>query len=226
MATIVEEVQVSDRPALYPRLLYWIARLPFGGVGRAGVRAHKLSVKGWYQFLSLMDRRACMTFMNYGYAPTDPSAPRLRLEPGEAKDRFCIQLYHRVAAAVDLRGKDVLEVGSGRGGGAAFVARHHGPLAVTGVDFARNAVNFCRRRHRHDALTFTRGDAERLPFPDASFDAVLNVESSHCYPDVPRFLREVRRVLRPGGALLFADMGSRAGLPGPPRPFRGGGAGG
>ena len=42
-----------------------------------------------------------------------------------------------------------------------------------------------------------------------AFDAVVNIEASHCYPDVPRFLSEVRRVLHPGGHFLFADFRDR-----------------
>ena len=55
-------------------------------------------------------------------------------------------------------------------------------------------------------LTFVQGDAENLPFPDATFDAVINVEASHCYPHFSRFLTEVARVLRPGGDFLYADF--------------------
>lgn len=50
------------------------------------------------------------------------------------------------------------------------------------------------------------GDAEKLPLADASFDAVLNVESSHCYGNVETFFREAARVLRPDGRFLFADF--------------------
>jgi SAM-dependent methyltransferase len=57
-------------------------------------------------------------------------------------------------------------------------------------------------------VRFAVGDAENLAFPDDCFDSVINVESSHLYPDVDRFLAEVRRVLRPGGRLLLADMRS------------------
>jgi ubiquinone/menaquinone biosynthesis C-methylase UbiE len=45
-----------------------------------------------------------------------------------------------------------------------------------------------------------------LPFSDASFDVVINVEASHCYPYFPGFLKEVARVLKPGGSLLYADF--------------------
>jgi ubiquinone/menaquinone biosynthesis C-methylase UbiE len=55
-------------------------------------------------------------------------------------------------------------------------------------------------------LDFVQGDAENLPFPDESFDAVLNVEASHANPRFPRFIAEVARVLRPGGHFLYADM--------------------
>jgi ubiquinone/menaquinone biosynthesis C-methylase UbiE len=45
-----------------------------------------------------------------------------------------------------------------------------------------------------------------MPFADQAFDAVVNVESSHCYGDMGLFLAEVHRVLRPGGELLWADL--------------------
>jgi ubiquinone/menaquinone biosynthesis C-methylase UbiE len=54
------------------------------------------------------------------------------------------------------------------------------------------------------------GDAEKLPFPDASFDAVVNVESSAAYVHFSRFLAEVGRVLTPGGHFLYTDLRPRS----------------
>ncbi|NHC16469.1 class I SAM-dependent methyltransferase [Motilibacter deserti] len=144
--------------------------------------------------------------LNYGYATADDV-------PDGSPDHFGRNLYAAVAGAVDLRGARVLEVGCGRGGGTAYVAERFSPAAVTGVDLARSAVAWCRRRHRRPGLTFVRGDAERLPFGDASFEAVLSVESSHNYPRVDRFFAEARRVLVPGGHLLLADLRPTASLP-------------
>ena len=146
-------------------------------------------------------------FMNYGYASLEESHG-IGTTRGGQPDTFGIQLYNRVASGSDLRGKDVLEVGCGRGGGTAFVFDRHGPRSMMGLDLARSAIARCRRQYERPGLTFVRGDAEALPFADARFDVVLNVESSHCYPDVPRFLYEVHRVLRPEGFLLLADVRS------------------
>lgn len=77
---------------------------------------------------------------------------------------------------------------------------------MIGVDFSERAVAFCGSRHDVEGLSFVAGDAEGLPFRDGQFDAVINVESSHCYGAVDEFLSQVRRVLRPGGFLLFADL--------------------
>ena len=57
---------------------------------------------------------------------------------------------------------------------------------------------------RAAGLDFVVGDAGRLPFSAAAFDAVINIEASHGYPAFPRFLAEVARVLRPGGPLLLS----------------------
>jgi ubiquinone/menaquinone biosynthesis C-methylase UbiE len=57
---------------------------------------------------------------------------------------------------------------------------------------------------------FLPGDAEALPLAARSFDAVVNIESSHCYNSMARFVAEVYRVLRPGGYFLYADFRSHS----------------
>ncbi|RUL83102.1 class I SAM-dependent methyltransferase [Tautonia sociabilis] len=207
-AATLEDPRIAGRNVggFYPLLLRWFGMLPFRRTTGGGAGARKRLTRAWYQFLSFMDRRVHLRYMNYGYAPIDGAEPVAELGPEDAPNRYFIGLYHRVASAVDLKGKQVLEVGSGRGGGASFVARYFRPKAMVGMDYADRAVAFCRRWYRVDGLRFAVGDAERIPFPDASFDVLLNVESSHCYPHMDRFLSEAFRVLRPGGFLLFADM--------------------
>jgi ubiquinone/menaquinone biosynthesis C-methylase UbiE len=164
--------------------------------------------RGWYQFLAGRYREPGWTFMNYGFRA--PGGAALALAPEDEPDRSFIQLYDAVAGAVPLAGREVLEVGCGRGGGASFVARYHRPRALVAVDLAPRAVALCRERFDVPGLSFDVGDAERLPFAAATFDAVLNVESSHCYGRIGGFFREVRRVLRPGGSFLYADFRPRA----------------
>jgi SAM-dependent methyltransferase len=165
----------------------------------------RLLWRGWYQFLAARYRDPSWTFMNYGYRPPEPVAP-LVLDPADEADRSCIQLYDVVSGAVPLAGREVLEIGSGRGGGASYVARYLKPRRMVAVDLSTRAVALCRARFDLPGLSFQEGDAEQLPFGDRAFDAVLNVESSHCYGRLPVFLREVRRVLRPGGEFLYADF--------------------
>lgn len=164
-----------------------------------------------YEILGARVREPQWAFMNYGYAPAD--GPVLTLAPQDEPDRLCIQLYDHVLAGADLTDRDVLEVGSGRGGGASYVARYRQPRTVTGLDFSRSAVALCSRHRQAPGLGFVHGDAQAMPFPDASFDAVINVESSHCYPSMEAFLAEVARVLRPGGRLFFADLRSADEVP-------------
>jgi len=150
-------------------------------------------------------------FMNYGYAPaTAVDVPPLR--SSDERDRLCIQLYLHAIDHSDLQDKDVLEVGSGRGGGAFFICRYLQPRSITGLDFSPEAVNLCNRHRLAPGLGFVCGDAQSMPFPASSFDAVVNIESSHCYESMDTFLSEVCRVLRPGGRFFFADLRSRDGV--------------
>jgi SAM-dependent methyltransferase len=197
-----------------PRRAFWLTFHALSRVPGIRARGRKALIRTWYQIVSSFGRGADLTFMNYGYAPLDPSEPHITLRADQETNRYAIQLYERVAGAVDLVGKDVLEVGCGRGGGAHFIMQHFRPRSVTGIDFADRAIRFCRRRYRVDGLSFAVGDAEKLQFPPRSFDVVVNLESSHNYPNMSAFLGEVHRVLRPGGYLLFADHRPKEVAPG------------
>lgn len=160
-------------------------------------------VRLWYRFLTQRLRGEEVLFLNYGFETEPPMG--LPLSPADEPDRACIQLYHHVATQTDLRGRSVLEVSCGHGGGASYLTRTLQPSAYTGLDRNVAGVRFCRERHRVDGLAFVPGDAGRLPFAADTFDAVINIEASHCYPLFARFLAEVARVLRPGGHFLYAD---------------------
>jgi SAM-dependent methyltransferase len=144
-----------------------------------------------------------VVFFNFGYEEDPPLG--LPLSEADERNRYCIQLYHQTASQVDLAGKKVLEVSCGAGGGASYIVRNLNPASYTGLDLNPASIELCRKRHQLPGLDFVQGDAQNLPFPDESFDAVVNVEASHQYPDFPGFLTEVTRVLRPGGHFLYTD---------------------
>ncbi|MBI3507542.1 MAG: methyltransferase domain-containing protein [Proteobacteria bacterium] len=147
------------------------------------------------------------TFMNYGVDMPEVLEQSLKLKGAEANWPHAAQMYHRVAAQAPIKGKDVLEVGCGRGGGAAYVARAFAPRSMTGMDGTRSNVKFCARVHKAANLSFIWGKAEALPFENGSFDALINVESYTYYRPLESFISHARRVLRPKGHLLLAGYG-------------------
>jgi ubiquinone/menaquinone biosynthesis C-methylase UbiE len=154
-------------------------------------------------------------FMNYGYVPFDDAEKESlsRLPPQkEIPDQQSMQLYHHVAGQVSLEGREVLDVGCGRGGGSYFIKQYLKARTVIGVDISGVNIERCQRAFVAEGLSFRQADAEELAFKDGSFDAVVNVESSHNYPRIDNFFREVRRVLRSGGFFLYADLRSPEGM--------------
>src|SRR3989338_8262927 len=89
----------------------------------------------WYQFLSSRHLQRDWTFMNYGYESLGKPL-NLTLAPEDEKDRYCIQLYHQIIENVALSHKEVLEVGSGRGGGSSYIQRYFKPARTIGIDYS------------------------------------------------------------------------------------------
>lgn len=151
----------------------------------------------------LPDRR--LVFMNNGYEDRETPTDFSWLRAEDHNDRFAINLVRRLVRGVDFTNAAVLDIGCGRGGSCSYVARYHGPREVVGLDFCQAAIDRCHETHQLPNVTFVQGDAQALPFDDAKFDIVMNIESSHCYPDQRRFFTEVRRVLKPGGTFCYTD---------------------
>ncbi|MGY3453358.1 class I SAM-dependent methyltransferase [Bradyrhizobium sp. USDA 4353] len=147
-------------------------------------------------------------FMNWGYLPSGQDEARLQPRP-DAVNASSVRLILELVGDTDLAGRDVLDIGCGRGGTVHTLLNYFHPREVTGLDLTPENIAFCRRAVDAPRSRFLEGDAEQLPFADQSFDVVTNVESSHCYPHIARFYAEVARVLRPGGAFLYTDVFDR-----------------
>jgi SAM-dependent methyltransferase len=126
-----------------------------------------------------------------------------RFIPGAAGEIW-YEHWHRYHFAAGLvGGRDVLDVASGEGYGSALLART--ARRVTGADIAPAAILHARSRYARIAnLDFHQADCTTLPFPDASFDAVVSFETIEHIATQEAFLDEVRRVLRPGGIVVVS----------------------
>ena len=105
--------------------------------------------------------------------------------------------------------KKVLEIASGSGGPAVFMAKETG-CHITGIDVNENGIENSKKLARENGLNekmkFFLGDASApLPFPDESFDVVISIDSMNHLKDRSKVLKELRRVLKKDGKLLFTD---------------------
>lgn len=212
LATLVEQAQASGSgdtaPAAPPAALTAVPLAPKLAGDDPGTAA-KTSYRDFYDDVTRRLERSGVGdvsfFLNYGYLSLGSDDEATFDVPDGTFNPSSIRLAFELIGATDLRDRKVLDVGCGRGGTAALLAETFGADA-TGVDLSAEAIAFCRRTHRHPRTRFEVGDAEHLPFGDASFDAVTNLESSHTYPNLRAFLAEVRRVLAIGGWFLYTDL--------------------
>jgi ubiquinone/menaquinone biosynthesis C-methylase UbiE len=147
---------------------------------------------------------------------TEPAAPDLTEVKQRQQQMWASGDFHAVATliqpvadalceAVDLQaGWRVLDVATGSGNAAIAAARCG--CDVVGIDYVPALLARGRRRVEAEGLAVElhEGDAEAIPFPDASFDAVLSVFGSMFAPNHARAADELARVCRPGGKIGLA----------------------
>lgn len=119
--------------------------------------------------------------------------------------------WYIVRRAVELMSQgDAVDLGCGPGHLVNRLAHMAPGLHVTGVDLSDEMVAEAETRARQsglaDRVTFWKGDAAQIPFPDGSLDLVVSSLSLHHWSDPVAVLDEIARVLRPGGAFLIFDL--------------------
>jgi 27-O-demethylrifamycin SV methyltransferase len=124
--------------------------------------------------------------------------------------RATAELTNRMARAAELRaGLEVLDVGCGTGAPACAIARHH-DVNVVGITTSAVGVEAATGRAEAEGLAdhvrFAVRDGMDNGFPDACFDRIWVLESSHLMPARDRLIDECARVLRPGGRIALCDI--------------------
>jgi ubiquinone/menaquinone biosynthesis C-methylase UbiE len=122
-------------------------------------------------------------------------------------------LYRRIAAETAPAippGGVVLDVGTGPGLLLVELAARRPDLRITGIDLSTDMIELARRNVRRagydDRVEVQAADVAALPFPDAAFDFVVSSLSMHHWGSVPPAMKELARVLRPGGTLWIYDV--------------------
>jgi SAM-dependent methyltransferase len=148
---------------------------------------------------------------------TDSPSSIYQASDGAAYERF-LGRWSRVLAgpfaefARPAADGPVLDVGCGTASLALALAERRGSGRVAGIDIALPYVAFARSRPGATGIDFAVGDAGRLPYAERSFAAALAQLSLNFVPDAARAVREMRRVVRPGGVVAAAVWDFRGGL--------------
>lgn len=161
--------------------------------------------RSFYELLgALLLSRKGFAVLNCGYY--DTAYPNISVAGDYEADRLGLQLYHRLVRDVPLAGRDVFEVGCGRGGGAAFLSDQFKPRSYVATDVSFLMIAAAKLKWRRPHLRFAQSRADRLRSPAGSFDIGLTVETLTTLEHKGQFLAEMVRVLRPGGVLMVADF--------------------
>lgn len=132
-------------------------------------------------------------FLNFGYWEDQVKSPK------EASENLLAKLL----SFIPQKTGTILDVACGTGATTRYLLNFYAPHQVTGINISAKQLDICRQMA--PGCHFLEMDAVNLQFPDASFEAVVCVEAAFHFQTREKFLREVLRVLKPGGTLVLSD---------------------
>lgn len=165
------------------------------------IREYKYSDKGFWEELFKGD------YVNFGFwediLPKEGEITIYdRIQSSEA-------LYSHIIDLLNISKDDtVVEIGCGRGCGCTKIIKEYNPKRVIGIDITSEQIERAYKIHRlnfekYPHLSFIQAQAERTTLPDESVDKIYSVEVAQHFLSMQDFTKEVHRILKPGGTIVF-----------------------
>jgi len=130
-----------------------------------------------------------------------------RVMPGEIKSKIAYVVYLRHLFAYESASqllkdkKSIIEIGSGEGYGAAYLS--NGPFEIKCFDLSEEIAKHAQTTYSKSNLSYQSFDGKKIPAEDNSFDGAVSFQVIEHVDDVPAYLKEIHRVLKPGGIFLL-----------------------
>jgi ubiquinone/menaquinone biosynthesis C-methylase UbiE len=123
------------------------------------------------------------------------------------KEDIYFEHYNRyIFAQQFVKGKDILDIASGSGYGTNLLKTNGGAKTALGVDISQEAVEHSNKKFGKSGLKFIQGEASGIPLKDSSVDVVISFETIEhmSESDQGKFIKEIKRVMRPSGLLVMS----------------------
>ncbi|NVK63623.1 MAG: class I SAM-dependent methyltransferase [Flavobacteriales bacterium] len=122
----------------------------------------------------------------------------------EIQGTIYLEHYHRYYSIFHLvKDKRVLDIACGEGYGSHLLASH--AKEVIGVDISAETIDFAKNKYKQAHLRFEQGSTSAIPIEDHSIDVVVSFETIEHHDQHEQMMKEVKRVLAPGGLLIISS---------------------
>jgi ubiquinone/menaquinone biosynthesis C-methylase UbiE len=155
-------------------------------------------VQEFNEYNSFLSKR--VAFFNHGYYP-------MQFDSGEFWAPSESLYYYTFAKALEhlnAKPENALDVGGGRGSGAYYLKQKFKDVNFSVADITAKNYEFCLENYGNEIQCFNQ-DAQYLDFPSEHFDCITNVESSHYYVEMEKFIFGVENLLKPNGVFAICD---------------------
>ncbi|UCE07675.1 MAG: class I SAM-dependent methyltransferase [bacterium] len=124
-------------------------------------------------------------------------------------EKFGYEYAQKLKSRGFQKGK-MIDVGCGAGGTAVVLAKMFADCEVVGIDLSEPLLKIAEGSNQAaqlgERIKFEKADVQQIPYPDNSFDVVINLNMVHLVEDPISMLNEMERILKPDGFLFIADL--------------------
>lgn len=134
------------------------------------------------------------------------------------QEKYEVNILRKMSAIKNI--ENALEIGCGNGNGTKLIKKYFSAKNIIAIDLDKKMINIALKRNSDTSVTFKVMDAAKLDFPDNYFDAVFDLGVIHHISEWKNCIKEVHRVLKPGGEFILEELSLETFKKGPGKLWR------